>query len=127
MWQYEQTAETTASRDAVWQCWSDVRAWPEWNPGLASIAIDGPFQPGTAFTMTALDGDDVRLRLVDVVPGELFVDEHRVQPLAGGRTRVRYRTEITGPAADAAGPELGPAITGDFPAVLAALVRRAEG
>ncbi|NIH88070.1 hypothetical protein [Amycolatopsis granulosa] len=53
--------------------------------------------------------------------------EHRVQPLAGSRTRVRYRTLITGPAADAVGPELGPAITGDFPAVLAALVRRAEG
>lgn len=38
-----------------------------------------------------------------------------------------YRTEITGEAADHIGPELGPQITADFPAVLAALVKRAEG
>jgi hypothetical protein len=39
---------------------------------------------------------------------------------------VIYRTEITGPAADQVGPQLGPAITGDFPEVLAALVNLAE-
>jgi hypothetical protein len=39
---------------------------------------------------------------------------------------VIYRTEITGPAADQVGPQLGPAITGDFPEVLAALVKLAE-
>jgi hypothetical protein len=40
---------------------------------------------------------------------------HRLEPAAGGRTRIIYRTEITGLAADQAGPELGPAITADFP------------
>jgi hypothetical protein len=35
--------------------------------------------------------------------------------------------EISGPAADTVGPELGPQISGDFPETLAALVRRAEG
>ena len=52
---------------------------------------------------------------------------HRLEPLAQGRTRVIYRTEITGPAADQVGPQLGPAITDDFPEVLAALVKLAEG
>ncbi|WP_327004279.1 hypothetical protein OHA72_56100 [Dactylosporangium sp. NBC_01737] len=36
-----------------------------------------------------------------------------------------YRTEITGPAAAEIGPQLGPAITADFPDVVAALVERA--
>ena len=52
---------------------------------------------------------------------------HRLEPAAGGRTRIIYRTEITGPAADQAGPELGPAITADFPEVLASLAKLAEG
>jgi hypothetical protein len=39
--------------------------------------------------------------------------------------RVTYRTEISGPAADQVGPELGPQITGDFPQTLAALVKLA--
>jgi hypothetical protein len=34
--------------------------------------------------------------------------------------------EISGPAADTVGPELGPKISGDFPEVLSALVERAE-
>jgi len=34
--------------------------------------------------------------------------------------------EITGPAADALGPQIGPEISGDFPQTLAALVERAE-
>ena len=34
--------------------------------------------------------------------------------------------EITGPAADTLGAEIGPEISGDFPQVLAALAARAE-
>jgi hypothetical protein len=46
-----------------------------------------------------------------------------VEPAPGCLTRIIYRTEITGQA----GPQLGPAITADFPEILAALAKRAEG
>jgi hypothetical protein len=49
-----------------------------------------------------------------------------VAPAGEGRALVLYRTEITGPAAEQVGPQLGPAITADFPQVVAALVARAE-
>jgi uncharacterized protein YndB with AHSA1/START domain len=114
-----------------------MAAWPEWNDGIEKIEIDGPFAVGTTFTMTSPGEDPVTLRLVEIVPGELFTDEmdagdfvvrtmHRLEPLEGGGTRVVYRTEITGAAADQVGPHLGPAITADFPEVLAALVHLAE-
>ncbi|MBV9384204.1 MAG: SRPBCC family protein [Streptosporangiaceae bacterium] len=130
--------ETTAGPDAVWRCWSDMAAWPTWNDGIEKITIDGPFAIGTTFTMTPPGDDPIQMRLTEIVPGELFTDEmdagnfivrtvHRIEPAAGCRTRIIYRTEITGPAADEAGPELGPAITADFPEVLAALARLAEG
>ena len=51
---------------------------------------------------------------------------HTLQPLAGGGTRVTHRLEITGPAADQVGPELGPAITEDFPEAMDALLARAQ-
>ncbi|HZR49887.1 MAG TPA: SRPBCC family protein [Streptosporangiaceae bacterium] len=137
MWEYEHSVATTASAEALWRHWSDVPAWPSWNAGIEKIEIDGPFQVGTAFTMTPPGDDPVSMRLTEVVPGELFTDEmdagdfavrttHRLTPTADGRTRVTYRTEITGPAAGQVGPELGPAITADFPEVLAALVALAE-
>jgi uncharacterized protein YndB with AHSA1/START domain len=138
MWEYEHTVETPAAPDAVWRLWSDIAAWPQWNEGIEKITVDGPFAVGTAFTMTPPGDEPVQMRLARIVPGELFTDEmdagdftvrtvHRLEPAAGGRTRIIYRTEISGPAADQVGPQLGPAITADFPQVLAALAALAEG
>jgi uncharacterized protein YndB with AHSA1/START domain len=138
MWTYERSAETTAPPEAVWACWSDLRTWPSWNAGIESITVDGPLAAGTRFTMTTPpDGEAITLRIVDVVAGRRFTDQadyggvvvttiHRLEPTAHGTTRVTYRTEITGPDADQAGPEIGPAITADFGDVLHALIRRAE-
>jgi hypothetical protein len=51
---------------------------------------------------------------------------HRIERLDDGRTRVVYGMQITGPAADTLGPQIGPEISGDFPQVLEALVERAQ-
>jgi uncharacterized protein YndB with AHSA1/START domain len=136
MWEYEHSVRTAAPAAELWRHWSDVPSWPSWNAGIEKIEIDGPFQPGTRFTMSAPGADPVTMRLTEVVPGESFTDQmdagdfvvttsHRIAQADGG-VRITYRTEITGPAADAVGPELGPAITADFPDVLAALVKLAE-
>ena len=50
---------------------------------------------------------------------------HRIEAL-GGRKRVVYALEISGPEADTLGPQIGPEISADFPQVLAALVALAE-
>src|SRR4051812_32031831 len=137
MWEYEHSVETGASAAALWWQWSDVASWPTWNVGVVTVTMDGPFAEGTSFTMTGPDGEPIRMTLTQVVPGEQFTDVmdggdivvttvHRLEPAGGDRTRVVYRTEITGPAAAQVGPELGPAITADFPDVLDALVAAAE-
>jgi uncharacterized protein YndB with AHSA1/START domain len=131
MWEYEHSVQTSAAPEAVWRQWSDMATWPAWNDGIETITVDGPFAVGTTFTMTPPGEEPISMRLVEIVPGEVFTDEmdagdfvvttvHRLEPAAGG-TRIIYRTEITGPAADQVGPELGPAITADFPDVLAKL------
>jgi uncharacterized protein YndB with AHSA1/START domain len=138
MWQYEHSVKTTAATDAVWRVWSDVTAWPRWNDSIETITIHGPFQAGTTFTMTPSEDEPIRMRLTEIVTGKLFTDEmdggditvrtvHRLEPAAAGRTRITYRTEITGPAVGQVGPQIGPAITADFPQVLAALAKLAEG
>ena len=137
MWEYQHSVETTAAPEAVWRYWVDAASWPLWNDGVGDIDVAGPFEVGTVFTMTPPGQEPIRMRLVEVTLGESFTDEmdagefvvrtvHRLER-AEGRTRIVYRTEITGPAADRIGPELGPQITADFPDVLAALAKLAEG
>ena len=138
MWESEHSTETNAAPEDVWRLWSDMAAWPQWNEGIEKMEIDGPFAVGTTFTMTPPGDAPIRMCLTEITPGELFTDEmdggeftvrtvHRLEPVAGGRTLIIYRTEISGPAAGQVGPQLGPAITADFPEVLAALARLAEG
>jgi hypothetical protein len=137
MWTNEQSIDTTATPEAIWQLWSDVGGWPSWNGDIERIEISGPFAAGSRISMTPVGQDTVELQITEAVEPEMFVDEadlgdvvvrtiHRVDRLDGGRSRVTYRMEISGPASDAIGPELGPQISGDFPETLAALVERAE-
>jgi hypothetical protein len=88
--------------------------------------------------MTPKGDDPVTLELTQVHEPSYFADEadggeflvtthHRADRLDDGRTRITYRMEITGPAADTIGPEIGPQISGDFPQTIAALASRAEG
>jgi Polyketide cyclase / dehydrase and lipid transport len=137
MWMTEHRRETTASPEEIWRQWADVAGWTEWNDDIERIELDGPFAAGSRILMTTREGDQIELRIAEAVEPETFVDEadlgeivvrtiHRVERLDDGRARVTYRMEITGPAAETLGAQVGPEISGDFPQVLAALVERAE-
>ena len=137
MWAVEPSVETSAGAQAVWQLWADVERWPEWNAGVDRIELRGPFAVGSTILMTPPGDEPVELRITEADEPDLFVDEadggdfvvrttHRVEQIGAERSRVTYRMEITGPASDSVGPEIGPEISGDFPQVLAALAARAE-
>lgn len=137
MWTTEHSIETTASPEAVSRLWSDVAGWPDWIADIEHIEISGPFATGSTITTTPAGQDPVELRIAEAAEPNVFVDEadledlvvrtiHRVETLEGGRRRVVYRMEISGPAGDTVGPELGPQISGDFPETLAELVEHAE-
>jgi hypothetical protein len=140
MWTYEHSAETSAALDAIFALFQNVSTWPQWNPGVESMVLDGPFAAGTTGTMKVPGQEPMRMRLVSVDPAHGFEDEtpipdagivvhvrHVLTPLESGGTRITYGMTIDGPAADAVGPQLGPEITNDFPAVVAALIAMAEG
>jgi uncharacterized protein YndB with AHSA1/START domain len=132
----EHSIETRAAPEAIWRLWADVDGWPQWNGDIERIQLEGPFAAGSRIVMQPIGDEPVELHIAEAVEPELFVDEadlgdvvvrttHRAERLDGDRTRVTYRMEITGPAADTLGPQLGPEISGDFPQTLAALVERA--
>src|SRR5512132_2902798 len=137
MWANEVSVETRAAPEQVWRLWADVARWPEWNGDIERIELIGVFAAGGRILMTPIGDETVELRIAEALEPDLFVDEahigqivvrtiHRVQRIDSEHARVSYRIEITGPAADALGPQIGPEISADFPQTLAALVARAE-
>lgn len=134
VWRGEYGIETSATADIIWSIFRDVPGWKTWNAGIEHVDIDGPFSTGTWFTMKPPGEDPLRSRLVEVRENERFVDEtrighlaitvaHRIESLGAGRTRIVYAVEASGPDAS----EIGPAVASDFPQVLAALAKLAEG
>ena len=137
MWANEHSVETSAPPAQIWRLWADVAGWPEWTGDIERIELIGPFAAGSRILMTPIGDEPVELRITEAVEPDRFVDEadmgeivmrtfHEVQRIDPGRVRVTYRMEITGPAADTLGPQIGPEISGDFPQTLAGLVARAE-
>jgi uncharacterized protein YndB with AHSA1/START domain len=137
MWETEHSVETTASPEQIWRVWADVAGWPDWNGDIERIELIGPFAAGSRILMTPIGDQPIELRIAEAVEPERFVDEahlgetvvrtiHSVRRIDSERASVTYRMEITGPAADTLGPQIGPEISGDFPQTLAGLVARAE-
>ena len=137
MWANEVSLETSAAPEQVWRLWADVTRWPEWNGDIERIELIGAFATGGRILMTPIGAEPVELRIAEALEPELFVDEahigqivvrtiHRVERVDSEYARVTYRIEITGHAADALGPQIGPEISADFPQTLTALVARAE-
>ncbi|MEY9906852.1 hypothetical protein ABIA35_003074 [Catenulispora sp. MAP12-49] len=133
MWEYEYSATAEVTPNAVWTLWADPLGWHTWNDGVGEVELLGPFAAGTEFTMTPPGEDTIRMRITEVVPDQAWIDvcevpgmlittHHLIEDLGAGRTKVTYRTEITGEAADQVGPEIGPQICADFPDVVTKLL-----
>jgi hypothetical protein len=137
MWEAEHSIETSATRQEIWRLWADVAGWPAWNADIEQTELSGRFAAGSTIRMTPIGQEPIELRIAEALEPELFVDEadlgeivvrtiHRVERLDDERARVIYRMEISGPASDTLGPQIGPEISGDIPQTLTALVERAE-
>lgn len=135
MWVHEHTAETAASPEAVWRVLRDLDQWASWDTSMEWVRLQGSFQVGSQVTMKPKGQDPITSVIVEATENRVYADQtsmgevtlrfsHTLEPLESGGTRVIHRLEITGPAADQVGPELGPAITEDFPQAMDALLAR---
>ena len=133
MWKNEVRIETSATPARVWRLLSDVQTWKDWNSGIESIQIRGPFAKGTTFEMKPPGVDAFMGTLIDVREQESFTDEtvvdgtrvvvtHKLVPRADGGTEIVYLTQVSGRTPEG----FGRMVTADFPEVLKALKQRAE-
>jgi uncharacterized protein YndB with AHSA1/START domain len=97
--------EIAAPPEVVWDVLTGFEQWPEWNPEVKSMSIDGPVAPGTEFRWKAGPGTIVStLEQVDP-PGYIrwrgrtmsikAIHEWRLEPSDGG-TRVETDESFSG-------------------------------
>lgn len=136
MWVHEHAGETTAGPEAVWRVLRNLDRWPSWDTSMEWVRLQGSFGVGAQVVMKPKGQDPITSVIVEAVENTVYADEtnlgdvtlrfsHTLEPLAAGGTRVVHRLEITGIGADQVAPELGPAITEDFPEAMDALLARA--
>ncbi len=132
----ERSVQTKASPQGVWKIWSDTSTWPQWNPDVLAMKLNGPFASGTTGTMTNKQGAHA-IQLEDVVPGKSFRLETTVIPLtrfsfecqvaAGtGQTTVSQAIRVKGPLGAIVGGMMSKQIANSFPALLQGLAGKAE-
>jgi hypothetical protein len=123
-WEAEASREMVADAAEIWALWDDAERWPDWNPAIASAALQGSFAVGTTatirfrgrpamtFTITAIEP---RRLLVDEtrLPGARMGHEHRLDAATTGVT-VGHRIYFDGPLAAFWGALMGRRIRRDL-------------
>lgn len=137
MWTNERTALCPLPADRVWAALRALHEGRLTYEGADAFELHGPFAVGTKVSVTPVGQETFESEIVDVVENVTYADRsvygdvvllfrHTLRPVAGG-TEVTHRLEISGPAADTVGPELGPMISGDFDQSMAKLFETAIG
>jgi uncharacterized protein YndB with AHSA1/START domain len=134
---HESVRHTAAPPARVWRIWADPARWPEWNPDVAEMQVDGAFREGASATMRTRAGRTHRMRVVELSEPSHFVLETKAAPgmtmrfrctvdSDGSGARIAQGVEMSGPLGALVGGRAAPKIAAGFEPILAALAARAE-
>jgi uncharacterized protein YndB with AHSA1/START domain len=107
IWEASHTERSTATPAAVWALWSDPERWPDWHPQIESGELEGEFAVGTTARVKLRRGGRTQLKIVELEPERLLIDEtrfpgarlgheHRLEP-AGDGVEITHRLYVKGP------------------------------
>ena len=108
MWQQSFTKFYPAvHKAAVWQAWTDVANWPQWDSELAYCEPPKTFAAGNHFVLKPKSGPKVKLTLSAVeplqhftdscrFPGAIMYDEHQLIETDAG-IQITNTIRVTGP------------------------------
>lgn len=103
-------AEIAATPQRVWEVLTEVERWPEWAETVTSVTRldEGPLRLGSRTQVEQPRLPPAVYVVTELFPGRSFtwvaespgvrtIARHGIEPLPGGRTRVRLGVEQAGP------------------------------
>jgi hypothetical protein len=115
---FEHTITTEAQVEAIWELYSDIASWVEWDKGIVHASLEGAFEAGTRGILQPEGQGPLSFVLTEVVPLGGFSDvtvipnagievhfDHRLERIAGG-TRITHKVTLAGPNSETMGPRM---------------------
>ena len=133
----EASLETTAAPERVWQVWSAVNNWPDWNPDMKASRLDRPLGVGSTGMIDTRSGGRHDVVVTHYEEGSSFELESSalpatkmairasIAPVEGG-TRMTQGFEPRGLLAPVVGPLMSGTILKTFDGVLKGLKQKVE-
>ncbi|TAE50055.1 MAG: polyketide cyclase [Bacteroidetes bacterium] len=104
---FSHSLSTRATPEKIWQVWTDVPRWKDWDSGLKDARLDGPFQAGATGTLIPDKGPESRFVISEVSEGIFYTFKTKL-PLGylyvkrslsteNGQTLFAHEVWFTGP------------------------------
>ncbi|NEO02402.1 MAG: hypothetical protein F6K50_45760 [Moorea sp. SIO3I7] len=76
--QFESTIVVNVQPENIFNIYSHVEHWSEWDPDTISAHIHGDFTPNTVIDLQPQTGGHVKIRIVEVTNNQSFITESRL-------------------------------------------------
>lgn len=128
--------QTQASPAEIWEVWTDVAHWQDWDKGLRSAQLEGAFTEGAKGSLIALNGRKTAFEIIACEPGQSYTFRSKL-PLGAlyvkrtlsqeaGQTTFKHEVWFSGFSAPLFAKILGPDFREVLPEVLDTVKQIAE-
>lgn len=130
------TDSTTASGTKIWQVWTDVPNWKQWDKGLKEAVLEGDFVIGTKGKLIPDKGPKSKFIISELEPNKSFTFKTKIPfgwliikrtlEVKGNLTYFTHDVEFTGILKKVLGEKLGKKYRAMLPSVLNDIKQIAE-
>lgn len=125
MWESSQSLKINADKNVIWEIWSNVSKWCEWDKGIESSSISGAFKTGTIGKIQPKNGPPVDFKL-DIKPLSNFTSIsqlpenttlsfiHLIREISPNQVEITHTIKIVGDACEKFGNFLGKKLADDL-------------
>ncbi|MBN8577497.1 MAG: SRPBCC family protein [Cytophagales bacterium] len=133
---FSHTDNTTATSDKIWEVWTDVPNWKQWDKGLKEASLEGEFIVGTKGKLIPDKGPKAKFVISEIEPNNSYTFKTKIPfgwliikrtlEVKEGETFFTHDVKFTGLLKKILGKKLGKNYREMLPSVMAEIKQLAE-
>jgi hypothetical protein len=133
---FSHTDSTSATSDKIWQVWTDVPNWKQWDKGLKEAILEGEFIVGSKGKLIPDKGPKSKFIISELEPNKSYTFKTKIPfgwliikrtlEVKEGKTYFTHDVEFTGILKKILGNKLGKNYRAMLPSVLTEIKQIAE-